>query len=264
MKTKLFYFSGTGNTLQLARLLAAELENTEIINIVSCKEKITIEEKTRIGILYPVYAFGLPRAVQDFVKTKLDVNSKCYIFAFTNYAGAGGAAANSLLNYLLKEKGLKLNASFGVKMPSNYIPFGGSKSPEKIDKIISAAKKQTTKIAGTIRKAPEKYRYKMSLMPGFASRYMNRQFMKSTPKEAKRFYYTEECTSCGLCESICPTDNIQIQSGHPVWGDNCEQCLACLQWCPVQAIKMRGVPEHRKQYHNPEVKAEDLLKDMNK
>ena len=53
MKTILYYFSGTGNTLMLARLLAKELGDTEIINIVSCNGSPPTPEADAIGILFP-------------------------------------------------------------------------------------------------------------------------------------------------------------------------------------------------------------------
>ena len=76
MKTILYYFSGTGNTLMLARLLAEELGDTEIINIVSCSDSAPGPEADAIGILFPVYACGLPKMVCDFVKNSLQIKSK--------------------------------------------------------------------------------------------------------------------------------------------------------------------------------------------
>jgi ferredoxin/flavodoxin len=264
MKTVLYYFSGTGNTLMLARMLADELGNTEIINIVSCSEGDMPPQADAVGILFPVYAFGMPRIMYNFVEKTLQTNDSTYVFSLTNYAGAGGATALKQLKNVLKAKNICLHAGFGLKMPANYIPFGGAESLEKQDKLFSNAASMIQKFAGIIKEQPKSYFYKRSIIPMFFSNIMYKMFMRDLDKEAKKFYVNSNCTSCGICATICPTDNITLTNGVPVWGDNCEQCLACLQWCPEMAIHRKGVPETRTHYHNPNLTANDLIKDMKK
>ena len=47
----------------------------------------------------------------------------------------------------------------------------------------------------------------------------------------------------------CPTNNIVIQNGKPVWGNNCTHCMACICRCPAEAIeygkKSVGKPRYR-------------------
>ena len=54
---------------------------------------------------------------------------------------------------------------------------------------------------------------------------------------AEKFYATDECISCGKCVKVCPVNNIRIESGKPVWGDNCTHCMACICRCPSEAIE---------------------------
>ena len=66
MRTVIFYFSGTGNCLKVARDLASELGNTELIPVAKAikdKAKVLVE---CIGIIYPVYMFGMPLIVKKF------------------------------------------------------------------------------------------------------------------------------------------------------------------------------------------------------
>ena len=261
MKTILYYFSGTGNTLMLARLLAKELDDAEIINIVSCKEPV-VPEADAVGILFPVYAFGLPKIMRDFVNNKLEIAENTYVFSLTNFAGAGAAAASKQLKSLLFLKGVKLNARFWVPMPSNYIPFGGAESQQKQNKRFLSAADRIKKIAEIIKKQPENYFYKRNRIPLFIANICNNMFIKSCGKDAKKFYVNGKCNGNGICAKICPTNNIKMVEGNPVWGSNCEQCMACLQWCPYGAIQIRGVPENRPRYHNPGIEIEDLIKDM--
>ncbi len=262
MKTVLYYFSGTGNTLMLARLLAKELGDTEIINIVSCSGSSPVPKADTIGILYPVYAFGLPRIVYNFVKNSLQITDNAYVFSLTNYGGGGGPASLQQLKALLQTKGNKLNLGFGLTMPSNYIPFGGAESQEKQNRRFIKAAEEIKIIAQTIKKRPENYFYSKSHIPLFITGLFYKLFFRNCGKEAKKFYVNDNCTSCGICVKICPTKNIKLLDKRPVWGDNCEQCMACLQWCPTVAIHRKGVSETRLHYHNPVIKAQDLINDM--
>lgn len=262
IKTVLYYFSGTGNTLMLARLLAKQLGNTEIINIVSCDGSPTVPEADAIGILFPVYAFGLPKIVHNFIHNNLQIADNTYVFSVTNYASAGGPPALKQLKFLLKEKSYKLNAGFGIPMPSNYIPFGGAETQEKQNRKFLAAAEKVNKIAKIIKERPESYLYKKTCLFCFITNIFYKIFMKQCEKDVKKFYVKDNCTSCGTCVKICPTKNIKLVNGRPAWGNDCEQCMACLQWCPVIAINRKGVPENRHRYQNPGIDPEDLIKDM--
>jgi MinD superfamily P-loop ATPase len=77
--------------------------------------------------------------------------------------------------------------------------------------------------------------------------------------EDKNFRVTDACNSCGTCEKVCPVGNIAITDKRPKWLHKCEQCFACLQWCPKEAIQCGKGAEGRKRYHNPYVKLSDLI-----
>lgn len=55
--------------------------------------------------------------------------------------------------------------------------------------------------------------------------------------KAKPFAAGNACISCGKCEKLCPMNNITLPNGRPVWGDNCTQCMACICYCPTEAIE---------------------------
>ena len=74
------------------------------------------------------------------------------------------------------------------------------------------------------------------------------------------------CVGCGICEKICPMDNIRLVAERPVFGGNCISCLACFHWCPQEAIWMSKGEEEMKRrfkYHHPDVKLNDILKQKN-
>ncbi len=49
---------------------------------------------------------------------------------------------------------------------------------------------------------------------------------------------SEECVSCGACESECPVSAIsQGDSQYVIDADACIDCGACAGQCPVDAIE---------------------------
>jgi ferredoxin len=259
MKTELFYFTGTGNTLALAKSFAGKLEDVQITSITGAikNQKFSTDAKI-VGILFPVYAFGLPRIVAQFI-AKLEIPSNSYVFGLSNYGGMGGCSLLQL-NSLLTPKNQSLQAGFGIAMPSNYTPFGESESEKKQQHKFKKAEEKLRKIAEII-KAGEKYKIERTpFIPLWLNNYIYKLFMSSLPKNAKKFYADDNCISCGICTRICPTSNIILKDSRPEWGDNCELCLACLQWCPKEAIQLNQTSQGKKRYHHPNVDVDDLLK----
>ena len=78
-------------------------------------------------------------------------------------------------------------------------------------------------------------------------------------KKAEGFRVSDACIGCGQCVKLCPRGNIRLENGRAVIGTNCAQCLGCLQFCPTSAISLGSVTDKREHYHNPNVKAADLM-----
>ncbi|HYH01908.1 MAG TPA: EFR1 family ferrodoxin, partial [Bacillota bacterium] len=115
MKTKIFYFSATGNSLALARKIGAGLGDAELISIPRVlQEPVTIDVE-RVGLVFPVYAWGMPRIVHDFVK-RLQIHTNPYIFAVATCAGVPGGGLKELAK-IIRKKGGVLAAGFAVNEP---------------------------------------------------------------------------------------------------------------------------------------------------
>ena len=51
------------------------------------------------------------------------------------------------------------------------------------------------------------------------------------------YVITDECVSCGTCESECPSEAIsQGDTQYVIDADVCVDCGACAANCPVDAI----------------------------
>jgi MinD superfamily P-loop ATPase len=70
----------------------------------------------------------------------------------------------------------------------------------------------------------------------------------------KGFWVDAKCNACGICKTICPCGNIELAAGKPAWRHHCEQCMACIQWCPQEAIQFGKKTPGYKRYRHPEVK----------
>ena len=68
----------------------------------------------------------------------------------------------------------------------------------------------------------------------------------------KKFYAKDDCIGCGLCERLCPMDNIEIKNGKPVWKGGCTHCMACICSCPESAIEYGKISAGKPRYKCPE------------
>ncbi len=59
MKTVIYYFSGTGNSLKFAKDLSDKLEKSEIVPIAKLWEQdIIVPQSEKVGLIFPLY-FGV-------------------------------------------------------------------------------------------------------------------------------------------------------------------------------------------------------------
>jgi len=259
MKTILYYFTGTGNSLKVAEDLAKELEDAELVPVVRLLDRDSVSVSAdRIGIIFPVYMWGLPIIIKDFIK-KLDVDRATYIFGVATYGGFPAATLKQL-NNLLKEKGLKLSSGFGLHLPGNYTPLYEAIAEEKQRKLFSEVKRKIKQIAKFIGEGRRgKIESNFFLINMIFSGLIYTVSAPKIPRMDAGFWLNEKCNSCGVCSRVCPVNNIEMQEGKPKWLHHCQQCLACLHWCPQEAIELGKKTPGRKRYHHPEIKAADIM-----
>jgi ferredoxin len=99
----------------------------------------------------------------------------------------------------------------------------------------------------------------LGLMTWKSKTFNGRIGVKDTFSTVAEYYTTDACVHCGKCEQVCPVGNIKITEGKVTFGDNCQQCMACIQWCPQRAIAHPNVPADRKRYHCPDFTIEDMI-----
>lgn len=255
MKTVIYWFSGTGNSLAAAKELAKQCDDAELVPMSKAVRK-PLPASERIGLVFPVYAFCPPALVARFVE-KLNAAPGAYIFAVITYAGSPGGTL-TVLRDLLKKRGLDLAAGWGVKMPENYPPFGGAPAPEKQQAVNAAAAEQIKKIAAELTMSPQGRHAEIKTVWKLVSRLIYPSFRKRAARADRSFRADKKCNGCCICTRVCPVNNIAMVDGKPSWMGHCEQCYACFHWCPQQAVQY-GRSAKQQRYHHPAVELSDFF-----
>ncbi len=259
MRTTIYYFTGTGNTLAVARSLAAELGDTELVPIASViQQELIVASANAVGIAFPVYFLDIPGIVREFVQ-KLRISRTQYVFCIATCGERPGGAIFNLKS-ILEEKGALLSAGFSFVMPENFIgPVDLMGDAPYREGKYAAAQRQIPAVAAVVRErrqtVPEGNGSAILRIGGSIAR----TFAQTLYNIPGRLHATEKCTRCGTCERICPTHNITVGNDGIRWGSSCTRCYACIHWCPQGAVEIGGRTTGKPRYHHPDVTINDML-----
>jgi flavodoxin len=149
VSVKIFYFSGTGNSLLLGRRITAQIKEAELLSAISLyggnSRKI---EADAVGFIFPVYFLDMPDFIGEIID-KNDFSSVEYFFAAVTCGGTPGNTLSSL-DTKLRTKGKKLNCGFEVKMGDNSIVYVTSQ--EKLKQRLESLEGITSELAAKVNK----------------------------------------------------------------------------------------------------------------
>lgn len=274
MEKLIYYFSGTGNSLRAARVIAEEIGGAKLISMRSDPGEVPADRAEVIGFVCPVYEWDVPKTVKAFV-SRLTVDPRAYTFMVATYIAVHGRCFETV-DAALREKGSCLHYGRALRCVASqctaYEPFP---SPRL---MVPLSEKKSRAIgreiaAGKQRRFPSMSPVSRSLYPRMMLPFLNVQH-----EYDKGFYASEACVGCEICRKVCPCRNITFSGNRPVWNHVCEGCNACVIYCPTKAVQFKtpeaylkldnlitrklGLPESRTRYHNPYIKASDLMQDM--
>jgi ferredoxin len=258
MKTTIFYYTGTGNSLWVARTLAGLLGDAEVISISDwMREKRSVQSES-VGVVFPVHIWGVPHRIIDFVG-EIKAFSPRNIFAI---AVDADQVANTLvqLEKVFKKYGMTLLSGYEIRLPSNYIPWGGAEPKEKQEQKFMTAKAKLSNIALAIKNREKTPVEKGPLWQRIIFTLIYKLSFSKVPAMDGKFWVDKKCIPCTICGRVCPAENITMIDGKPTWNHRCEQCLACIQWCPEKAIQYGNKTSAYERYHHPEIQLKDMVK----
>lgn len=251
----LFFFSGTGNTwwaaARLAEALSAKGFNAEPLSI----EKLTpsqvaetVDRAAVLGLGYPIYGSDAPLIMLDFIRDLPAATTPKPAMIFATQAIWSGDGAY-FMHRQIEAKGYDIRWAVTFNMPCNVcldmgLPFNLFFS--SLNAQPQGALKRVSKLADRVaRDKPWILGRSTLLSMGWMQRIPFRMTL-SYWQSGILSVDPERCTGCGRCERICPVGNITLESGLPVFGDQCNLCLRCFNYCPELAVQAFGKPFNQK------------------
>ena len=252
----IFYFSATGNGLDISNRLAQSL-NDAVYNIVDELKgdcSYHIEDGERIGVISPTYFYGLPTIVEEFI-SKMRFDNNPYLYLVLSFGTTPGQAMDRA-EKLLSRYGFSLNSKLTVRMPENYILMFDPPTEQEAKRILSSAYGTLEEFSSFVK---EKKNADMSISPSFFQR-MTGVFARPMYVHGRgtgRFYVDRTCTGCGKCVRNCPSQAIELIDRIPTWTKSkCIRCCACINRCPFKALQFGRSTRKRERYVNPILKKE--------
>jgi ferredoxin len=249
----IFYFSGSGGTRWAAENLGL---GDEVVNLGDALRfgelEIDLTREQRVGFFVPTYFWGVPRAVREFVeKAALALPDRCYVYTVLTCGGSTGNA-DRMLAQLLAARGIRVRASFALKLVDNYSPMFKMDPPAKqrtIEAAAGSALAQIREAAAACR--PGDFNKLRGPLPGVITPLIYRAYGETGPSTGL-FAVSDACVGCGLCAGICPDGDIEMRDKKPAWvKKHCTRCLACFHHCPAAAISAGRMSLRNGRYLHP-------------
>lgn len=253
----IFYFTGTGNCLYIARQLAGE--DGEVLSIPQMVKHGKYEfEADEIGIVYPIYGHMPPNMVREFIgKARLEAG---YKFAVLTY-GARKCDAVEIWDRISRKAGNGFDYIGTIIMVDNWLPNFDMNEQIRIDKHIPENLQKIKEDIAAQRRWHEPVTEE--------ERQIHRDFLARTGldpevgflmKSEKSFTVTDACISCGICTYVCPRGNYSLTPGGAETSGDCEFCFACIHNCPQRAIRFTEIKEANPEarYRNEHISLMDL------
>jgi ferredoxin/flavodoxin len=252
-KHVVFFFTGTGNSLKVSKDLASALGNCELLSMGACTQYDLAAGYETIGFVFPTYYRGIPNRVREFVsRLKLQLNKDAYYYAITTMGKFDGNALYQIMA-LLKRKGIALDYAKALDMYSNYVISYDMR--ETVNEEAKQAEIDFQPILRDIMDRKTNQVPRLKLLQELAYRAL----MQLVPEMDKFYSVSDDCIHCGVCEAVCPVGNIFLDGkGRPQFQHHCEQCVACIQFCPKRTINYKDKTQSRRRYKNPEITYTEL------
>ena len=262
---KIYYFSGTGNSLFVAREIAKAFEGAELVPILSAlKYGETKVDSDVAGFVFPIHMNAMPAILREFVES-CDLSQCKRVFCVATHGGVPGKTRVQV-EKVFAEKGIRLWFYEEIEMMNNTPKGVAPKILMKLDwekgitddKIHEMETRTRKGILSVVEKIRADIAPQAQAKAGMLTKLLWKVSEGSPPK--LEFLLGEDCTGCGICQDVCLSGRVRMEKGKPVWpmDSPCYYCYACFNFCPVQAIGVKNYTKKEGRYHFPGISAEDI------
>jgi flavodoxin/ferredoxin len=246
MNVLILYFSATGNTAKIAKVIEEKFKDegvrvtiSDITPLAERQTKIDFEPYQAVVFGAPTYSRRAPRVMREWLRTLDGQGKKCSMF-FT-YGGFGVHPSHHSTSEILKEQNF-IVVSSAEFLGAHTFNLGGWRAledrPNQLDYEVAKDYVELTckrfmgeddRILGDL----EKTEYSEEQLDS-AERL---RFKKLTQLPTRA---GEECGMWLECEELCPTGAMEAESGEAD-KEKCIACLACVLNCPEEALKINDM-----------------------
>jgi len=250
-KLVVYYFSGTGNSENVAHWLAdvAREKGMEAsLNNIAKTDRLIIsapETEALVAFVSPIHGFNYPPVMLNFIlrfpkghNNVLLLNTRAgMLIGKWNVPGLTGIAFYFSALFL-KLKGYSIRSMFPVDLPSNWISVHPGLNERTVKYLHERNQEKVYRFArkvldgGTDFRGVREIVQDLIISPVSLGYYFIGRFFF-----AKTYYASADCDNCGLCIKSCPVKAIKTIDNRPFWTFNCESCMHCMSNCPKRAIE---------------------------
>lgn len=230
-------FSGTGNSQMVADLLSVRLGEKVMGLSGFWHSSVDWSDERRLIWVMPVHSWGMPKVVKQFLAGAEVACGKDAEHYLVCTCGDDCGLIGQMWRKAMRRRGWTAIAAHSVFMPNTYVTLPGF----DVD-AIEVAKLKMDAVEGRVCEIAHAIKCKSPIDSVFAGRFawlksriIYPLFMRflTSPEP---FRATDACIGCGLCEAVCPLNNVKVTDGKPLWGKNCTLCMGCYHICPRHAV----------------------------
>ncbi len=250
-KLVVYYFSGTGNSENVAKWIAdIAIEKgmeVSLINIAKTERRHIESPKpdALIAFISPIHGFNYPPVMLNFLfhfpkgwNKVLLLNTRAGMLIGEWITPGLTGIAFYFSAFILKLKGYSIQSMFPVDLPSNWISVHPGLNERTVKYLHKRNQEKVYRFARKVLSGGSDFRglYEIiqdTLVAPISLGY----FFMGRFLFAKTYYASSDCDNCNLCIKSCPVKAIKNVDNRPFWTFNCESCMRCMSNCPKRAIE---------------------------
>lgn len=250
-KLVVYYFSGTGNSENVAHWMAEIAREKGMavqLNNIAKIDRLNVpapDSGDLVAFISPIHGFNYPPVMLNFLlrfpkgqHNVLLLNTRAgMLIGKWNVPGLTGIAFY-FSALILKLKGYSIRSMFPVDLPSNWISVHPGLNDRTVQYLHERNQAKVRRFArkvldgGTDFRGVRELIQDLLISPVSLGYYFIGRFFF-----AKTYYASADCDNCGVCIKNCPAKAIKTVDNRPFWTFNCESCMHCMSYCPKRAIE---------------------------